>query len=179
VKALVETERLVLRRPREDDADAFAEYLADPEVMRFLGGETVPRENVPSVVARWLAAWEADGFGKLVVEARDTATVLGRVGINIFDTRGWRHSTQSEAGDHAQPELGWTFIRRHWGHGYATEAALAVRAWARRELGIGRLISLISADNARSQRVAERLGAVPGDTVSLADGGPHVAWVHP
>jgi RimJ/RimL family protein N-acetyltransferase len=54
-----------------------------------------------------------------------------------------------------------------------------VRAWARRELGIGRLISLISADNARSQRVAERLGAVPGDTVSLADGGPHVAWVHP
>jgi RimJ/RimL family protein N-acetyltransferase len=178
VTPLLETERLVLRRPREDDADAFAEYLADPEVMRFLGGETVPREDVPSVLARWIAAWDADGFGKLVVEARATAAVLGRVGITIFDVRDWTHSTRRDAGEHGQPELGWTFLRRHWGHGYATEAALAAREWARRELGIGRLISLISAENARSTRVAERLGAVPGETVSLPDG-PHVAWVHP
>jgi RimJ/RimL family protein N-acetyltransferase len=146
--------------------------------MRFLGGETVPREDVPAVLARWLAAWEADGCGKLVVEARD-GSVLGRVGINVFDTRDWTHSTLRDAGEHGQPELGWTFMRRHWGYGYATEAALAARGWARGEHGIGRLVSLISSDNPRSQGVAERLGAVPGETVSLADGGPHVAWVHP
>jgi RimJ/RimL family protein N-acetyltransferase len=179
VTVRLETERLLLREPREEDADAFAEYLADAEVMRFLGGSTVPREHVPAVVASWIAAWETDGFGKLVVEARDGSSVLGRVGINVFDTRDWTRSTLRESGEHGQPELGWTFMRRHWGHGYATEAARAVRDWVRRELAVERLVSLIAPDNPRSQRVAERLGAHPGETVSLPDGGPHVAWVHP
>jgi RimJ/RimL family protein N-acetyltransferase len=88
-------------------------------------------------------------------------------------------STFAEAGNHAQPELGWALVRACWGNGYATEAARAVREWSRRERGIGRLISLIAPGNVRSQRVAERLGAQPGETVELFDSGPAVVWVHP
>jgi RimJ/RimL family protein N-acetyltransferase len=54
-----------------------------------------------------------------------------------------------------------------------------VRDWARDERGIGRLISLIAPGNVASRRVAERLGAVPAETVRLADSGPAVVWVHP
>ena len=57
--------------------------------------------------------------------------------------------TVAEAGEHAQPELGWTLSREHWGHGYATEGAYAVREWARDELGMGHLISLIHPDNVK------------------------------
>jgi len=89
------------------------------------------------------------------------------------------HTTRARAGENAQPELGWTLARRHWGNGYASEASLAVRDWARSERGIGRLISLINPVNTASQRVAERLGAHPEETVSLFDSGEAVVWVHP
>ena len=98
----------------------------------------------------------------------------------IFDTRGWTPSTWAKAGSHAQPELGWALIRAHWGHGYATEAAAAIRAWARESRSIDRLVSLISPDNVRSQRVAERLGAIPKETVTPADTKRKaVVWRHP
>jgi RimJ/RimL family protein N-acetyltransferase len=175
----LETPRLVLRMPRLDDADAFAEYLGDAEVMRFLGGETVPRENVPAVLQRWLSRWEANGVGPFALERREDGLVLGRAGIIVWDTREWRNSTFADAGDHAQPELGWALGRAHWGSGYATEAASAVRGWARSERGVGRLISLINPANARSARVAQRLGAEPEETITLSDSSRAVVWVHP
>ena len=55
-------------------------------------------------------------------------------------------------------ELGYTFDSAHWGHGYATEAAQCVFAYARDSLGLKRLISVIHGDNVRSLRVAERCG---------------------
>jgi RimJ/RimL family protein N-acetyltransferase len=175
----LETERLLLRLPRLEDAPGMSEYLADPEVMRFLGGTTVPPEDVPAVVQRWLDRWRESGVGPFVLERRTDRRVLGRVGLLIWDTRTWRPATFEEAGDHAQPELGWALGREHWGQGYATEAALAVRAWARHERKIGRLISLIAPGNAASQRVAERLGARPAQTVTLFDSGDAVVWEHP
>jgi RimJ/RimL family protein N-acetyltransferase len=97
----------------------------------------------------------------------------------IWVTRTWIHTSLSEAGPYVQPELGWGLVRAEWGNGYATEAARVVRDWARGERGIGRLISLIAPDNVASQRVAQRLGAPPAETVTLFDSGDAVVWVHP
>jgi RimJ/RimL family protein N-acetyltransferase len=169
----------VLRLPRLEDAPRLAELLSDPEVMRFLGGETVPPEDVPAVVRRWLDRWEQNDAGPFVLERRSDGRLLGRVGLLIWDTRTWQPATFAEAGDHAQPELGWALGRAHWGHGYATEAALAVRDWARRERRVDRLVSLIAPDNTASQRVARRLGALPTETVTLFDSGAAVVWEHP
>jgi RimJ/RimL family protein N-acetyltransferase len=72
------------------------------------------------------------------------------------------------AGSHAQPEPGWALIRAHWGFGYATEAAAAIRDWAYASRSIDLLVSLISPTNVRSQRVAKRLGATPTETVRPA-----------
>jgi len=168
----------VLRLPRLDDASDAAEYLWDPEVMRFLGGETVPREEAPGVIQKWLDRWEVNGLGHFVVERRKDGRFLGRVGINVWDTREWRHATPADAGEHGQPELGWTLARPYWGNGYATEAAAALRDWAREKQGIDCLISLIHPDNLRSQHVAERLGAKPTETVRLFDSSPAVVWLH-
>jgi RimJ/RimL family protein N-acetyltransferase len=86
----------------------------------------------------------------------------------IFDTRDWTPSTWTRAGSHAQPELGWALIQAHWGFGYATEAAAAIRDWAYESRSIDLLVSLISPSNVRSQRVAERLGATSTETVTPA-----------
>jgi ketosteroid isomerase-like protein len=68
----------------------------------------------------------------------------------------------------------------HWGHGYTTEAAATIREWAHECRSIDQLVSLISSDNVRSQRVAERLGAIPTETVTPVDSGRKtVVWKHP
>ena len=176
----IESERLVLRMPTLADADGVAEQLTDPEVMRWIGGgRTLTREEAPAAVQGWLDRWAANGFGHFAVERKEDGRFLGRVGLIVWDTRDWRHVTLAEAGVHAQIELGWAFAREHWGRGYATEAALAARDWARRECGVGRLISLIHEDNVRSQAVARRLGARPVGTVTILGSVPVVVWEHP
>jgi RimJ/RimL family protein N-acetyltransferase len=162
---MIETERLLLRRPTEADVESPPTWLADPEVMDWLGGLDPPTE----VVRRWVDDWERFPSGKLLVELKSDGALVGRVGANYYDSRTWQRSPAGE------PELGWALAREHWGHGYATEAALAVREWLRAP----RVISLITAANVRSQRVAERLGATPGETIELPGYGPHVVWEHP
>lgn len=180
VPPLLETERLVLRPPRASDATAAGELLADAEVMRFLGGETVPPDRWSAVVETWEQRWVENECGPFVIERRADRRLVGRAGILVWDTRTWTHGTFAAAGRHAQPELGWALARSQWGNGYATEAARAVRDWARRERELrGRLVSLIAPDNPRSQRVAARLGAVPAETVTLFDSGEAVVWEHP
>jgi RimJ/RimL family protein N-acetyltransferase len=162
---VIETERLLLRLPTEADVESPPAWLSDPEVMDWLGGV----EPAAEVVRRWVDDWERFPTSKFLVELKTDRALVGRVGTNYYDPQTWR---RSPAGD---PELGWALARDHWGHGYATEAALAVREW----LQAPRLISLIAAANVRSQHVAERLGAAPGETIELTGYGPHVVWEHP
>lgn len=125
-----------------------------------------------------LDGWRTDGIGPFVIEtAAGDPLVVGQAGLMIFDTRGWTPSSWSAAGSYAQPELGWALIRAHWGLGYATEAAAAILEWAYRRRSLDRLVSLITPDNARSQRVARRLGAVPAETITPVDSGrTAVVW---
>jgi RimJ/RimL family protein N-acetyltransferase len=177
---LIETERLMLRLPRLDDALAFTALYTDPVAMEFIGGVHPNAATDPEFpIRRWLERWEQNGIGTLVAERREDGTLVGRTGLLVWDVRTWTHTTFRRAGEFAQTELGWAFIREHWGHGYATEAALAVREWAHRERRIRRLVSVIAPDNERSERLARRLGATPGETVTLFDNGPHVVWEHP
>jgi len=178
----LDTERLRLRTPTPGDAEALYDLFRDPDVMHGLGKEPVSApEHARAIIEGWIAAWRTDSLGPFIIEAAAAnGRVFGEAGLMIFDTRGWTPSTWAKAGSHAQPELGWALIRAHWGHGYATEAAAAIRDWAHEFRSIEQLVSLISSDNVRSQRVAERLGAVPTDTVIPVDSGRKtVVWKHP
>ena len=175
------TERLCLRVPASQDAEDLYDLFADAEVMQGLGKEPVSAvEEVQAVIEGMIGGWRTDGLGAFVLETAATdRQVVGQAGLMIFDTRDWTPSTWTNAGSHAQPELGWALTRTHWGHGYATEAAAAIRNWAYERPNIDRLVSLISPDNVRSQRVAERLGAIPTETVTPADSRrTTVVWRH-
>jgi RimJ/RimL family protein N-acetyltransferase len=176
------TERLCLRGPTREDAVPLYALFSDAKIMRALGKEPVlaPAEGQP-LIESGIRSWRADGLGPFIIETGGpNPQVVGQAGLMIFDTRDWTSSTWANAGSHAQPELGWALVRAHWGRGYATEAAAAIRRWAYERPAIERLVSLISTDNARSQRVAERLGATPTDTVIIRDSGEvTVVWEHP
>ena len=149
VKETLETERLVLRLFRESDTDAYAEMVADPEVMRFLGGgKPVPRAEAWRNMAMMLGHWQLRGYGMWAVEEKSSGELVGRVGC--WRPEGWPGL-----------EVGWTLRRRFWGRGYATEAARASLAYAFDVLEQTRVISLIAPENVNSIRVAERLGEKP------------------
>jgi [ribosomal protein S5]-alanine N-acetyltransferase len=154
----IETERLVLRRPRLSDAAALHAAYGDPEVMKFIGdGKTMTLAKTKAWIEKALARWKADGFGHFVIEK--DRKVIGRAGFLVWDPDEWKTGTLAELGDHAAIELGWMLAREHWGNGYATEAAIALRNYGFKDLKFERLISLIMHGNDASVKVAERLGA--------------------
>jgi RimJ/RimL family protein N-acetyltransferase len=157
---MIETERLLLRPPEEGDVEAVYRFVADPEVMRWIGedGRTGTYADAAERIERYRRAWELDGFGPFMVVPKGSGEAIGRVGILAWDPRTWEHGTRRELGNTAELELGWTLERVAWGRGFATEAATAIGEWAFRELQPSRLISLIRPDNVRSLRVAQKLG---------------------
>lgn len=164
----LETERLILRPVEARDVDAFAPYLADPEVVRFIGGEPMSRREVEERIALWRDRFSRDGFGHFALVRREDGCIVGRCGLLVWTVPGWEITTRAEVTGEYEIEVGWMLGRAHWGHGYATEAARAVCGLAFGELGLERLISLIADANIASAAVAKRLGmTVEGATRML------------
>ena len=157
------TERLALRAFRASDLDAFAAMQANAEVRRFLGsGNLLSRAETWGLMERVLGQWRLRGYGMFAIEA--DGRCAGWAGI--LHPLEW-----------PEPELGYALDQPFWGRGLATEAARAARDWAFATHGFARLASFIRPDNARSIRVAEKLGAVREGSVELR-GSPADWWVH-
>jgi RimJ/RimL family protein N-acetyltransferase len=154
------TDRLILRAPVPEDADALAPMYADPEVMRYVGdGRTLSRAETERSVRRMIERWEADGFGLFTTVRKDDGAVIGRVGLLVWNTETWEPTTRAaHANGPTEVEVGYTLGRDFWGQGYATEAAGAARDYALGELGAKRLIALIIHGNTASENVARKLG---------------------
>ena len=155
----LETERLILRAPTPEDAKALAPMYADPEVMRYVGdGRTLTRADTELSVRRMIERWNEDGFGLYTTLRQDDGTVIGRVGILIWNSETWEPTTRAQASGPTEVEVGYTLGRDFWGQGYATEAAGAVRDFALNGLGAARVIALIIHGNTASENVARKLG---------------------
>lgn len=154
----LETDRLRLRPFRNSDHDAYAGICADPEVMRYIGtGVTLGRHDAWRSMANILGHWSLLGYGMFAIEVKATGALAGRAGF--LDPPGWPGF-----------ELGWLLGRDHWGKGYASEAARACLDHAFGPLGRDHVISLIRPENARSIRVAEKLGERFAGEIELLGG---------
>ena len=149
----VETERLLLRRWRDEDLEPYARMCADPEVMRFIGdGSTLTREGSDRQISRFLRHWDERGFGLWALEEKESGTFIGFAGL--------AHQEDWTKGEH-KTEVGWRLDRAFWGRGLATEAARASVAYGLETLGLERIISIIQPENRASRRVAEKAGLGP------------------
>ncbi|WP_214410333.1 GNAT family N-acetyltransferase [Sphaerisporangium fuscum] len=145
---MLQTERLILRRWREDDKEPFAEMNADPEVMEHFPS-TLTREESDAMVGRIMAGIEEHGYGLWAVEVKETGRFVGFTGI-VWQT--------FEAHFTPAVEVGWRLRRDAWGHGYATEAATAALDHGFGPAGLTDIVSMTARSNVRSQAVMRRLG---------------------
>jgi RimJ/RimL family protein N-acetyltransferase len=64
-------------------------------------------------------------------------------------------------------DVGFAFLPRYWGKGYAYEAGAAVMAYGKDALGLSRIVAIVSPDNASSIKVLEKLGLAFERTITL------------
>jgi ribosomal-protein-alanine N-acetyltransferase len=141
----IETERLVLRRPRPEDAEAiFERYASDIEATRLL---SFPRHESIAATRTFLewseAEWSRWPAGPYLVESRESGRLVGSTGLS-FETP-------------QRAATGYVLARDAWGRGYATEALRQVVTTAR-ECGVRRLYALSHPENRASLRVLEKAG---------------------
>jgi RimJ/RimL family protein N-acetyltransferase len=142
----LETERLILRPTRAEDFDAWADFAADPESMRFLGGPQ-PRAVAWRAFIAMAGSWSLYGFGMFSVIEKASGRWLGRLGP--WRPEGWPGN-----------EIGWGMVRDVEGRGFALEGARAAIDWAFDALGWEQIIHCIDDGNDRSIALAKRLGSV-------------------
>jgi RimJ/RimL family protein N-acetyltransferase len=159
------TPRLVLRAFRAADHDAYAAMEAREPVRRYRGGNTYDRAQAWSAMQMLLGQWALRGYGVFAAERAADGQFVGFAGI-------------LHPPDWPEPELAYSLDEPFWGQGLATEAAAAARDWAFATHRFPRLVSFIMPENAPSQRVATRLGAVRHDRLLLR-GIVADRWVHP
>jgi RimJ/RimL family protein N-acetyltransferase len=145
------TERLRLRSFRESDLEFQAAALADPEVVRHLGGAPFAREDSWRRMLAGPGLWAMLGYGYWAVERLQDGLYLGQVGFADFK----RDITPSLEG---LPEMGWIFAPHGQGQGYAAEAVAAALAWADQSLAHEQIVAIIAPENTPSIRLALKAG---------------------
>ncbi len=142
------TERLLLRRWRDEDRLPFSKINADPRVMEFMPTRLSPEES-DALIARIEDHFNANGFGPFAIELFESRSLIGFVGLFIpsFDA-------------HFMPavEIGWRLAADQWGRGLACEGARAALRQGFETLGIDQVVSFTVPANLRSRRVMEKIG---------------------
>lgn len=155
---VLETERLVLRHFRPEDAAFILELLNEPGWKRFIGDRGVnnlddARKYIETVP---IASYARHGFGLYAVESKDDDTLVGMCGLIKRDTL-------------EDVDIGFALLSRFEGRGFAQEAVNATIAYARDRLGLRRIVAITTGDNDRSGRVLERAGMSYERMVFLTD----------
>ncbi|MFD9436175.1 GNAT family N-acetyltransferase [Streptomyces sp. NPDC060002] len=145
--APIRTERLVLRGSGARDRAAFIELFASPEVGAYIGGPR-PRDELERAVP------EVPGRrpGLFVVEA--DGAMIGTIELNRRDAEH-RSQVRPDAGE---AELGYLFLPKAWGRGYAAEACAAALGWFADALPGAPVVLCTQTANDRSMRLAAKLG---------------------
>ena len=143
----IETARLRLREITPGDADFVLELMNEPGYLENIGdrGVRTPDDAGRYIAERFLACYATDGWGLWCVER-----------LAHGERPGVRGPLRREALEH--PDIGFAFLARHGGRGFATEAARAVLGFARDTLALPRLFGLVAPWNERSMRLLGQLG---------------------
>lgn len=163
IAPMIETPRLALRPLSLEDAGFILELLNDADFLRYIGDKGVrTRQDAEGYIRSGPMDSHARlGFGLDCVELQGGSEPIGLCGLL---KREWLEHV----------DLGFAFLPRFRGHGYAVEAGAAVLAWARQHVAPRRVLAITTPDNAASIAVLGKLGfraegrvQPPGEDIDL------------
>ncbi|WP_433217596.1 GNAT family N-acetyltransferase [Microtetraspora malaysiensis] len=122
-------------------------------------GPLLTPEQAAASMRRFQADLDRNGFSFWAVEVRDTGEFIGFSGLDLVD----------EGMPFTGVEAGWRLSRSAWGHGYATESALAVLRYGFDKLRLTEILAVTTRTNLRSQAVMRRIGMTTDPTEDFDD----------
>ena len=160
---VLETERLVVRRLTEDDAEFMLGLLNEPSFHQYIGDRGVRTVEEARAYLRHgaIASYERFGFGLWLVTRKEDDAAIGICGLLKRDTL-------------PDVDIGFAFRPAYWSLGYAEESAAAVLKHGKTTFALSRVVAIVQADNASSIRLLQKLGfrferiiEWPGGTVEI------------
>lgn len=151
MKIFIETQRLILRELAQADDEAMFELDADPEVQTFLGNRPIQhisqaREQISFIRKQY----RSNGIGRWAVIEKETGAFAGWSGLKLIT-----EPVNTQTGFY---DLGYRFIKRYWGKGYATETAIAALAYGFGNLDLPEIYGMADVNHAASRAVLEKAG---------------------
>lgn len=145
---IIETERLILRKLRVEDAEDLFRIYSNPETIKFMGkGSSSVDETRDSIQKHIENYYDTYGFGLWATVLKEQNRLIGRCGLLFQEIEGKK-----------EPELAYLLDVNYWGKGLATEAARSIIKLGVEEYKFNRIIAVINSQNTASIRVAEKLG---------------------
>ncbi|MDF3054985.1 MAG: hypothetical protein K0Q74_892 [Gammaproteobacteria bacterium] len=145
---IIETERLILRTWKKEDAQSYFQINQDPKVIEFLPGP-LTMEEVRDFILAMNDRNSKYGYGLWAVELKKTGEFIGFIGLEYKDWES--HFTPAV-------EVGWRLGSQYWGKGYATEGARAALDYGFKKCGLKEIVSVTVPANIRSIRVIQKIG---------------------
>jgi RimJ/RimL family protein N-acetyltransferase len=144
---VIDTGRLVLRKFTLDDLEAYFELCSRPEIIRYAQNTPVASLDEARAMMHTVTFhdYAKHGYGRFACVWKETGEVIGFSGLKYVP-------------EISDTELGYRFMPEYWGRGLATEAGRASIEFARRDLGLQRLVALVHPDNVASAGVVTKLG---------------------
>ncbi len=144
MRFLFETPRLLLRPFLPEDAPGLLELNNDPEVQRFTGDPPFPSLEAARRFVLEYPEYRRTGYGRWAVLQKTDGAFLGWCGLKLNEEE--------------EVDLGFRFLRRYRGRGYATEAAAACLDYGFRTLNLPEIVGRAMTENVASIRVLEKIG---------------------
>ncbi|MEK7255175.1 MAG: GNAT family N-acetyltransferase [Bacteroidota bacterium] len=142
---ILATPRLLLRELTPADATSFFELNNDPEVIKFTGDPPFSSRESARIFLENYDQYACYGYGRWAVILKETGEFLGWCGLKFSPEMG-------------ETDIGFRFFRKHWGKGFATEAAAACLDFGFEKLGLEKIVGRAMKENLASVRVLEKIG---------------------
>ena len=146
----LESERLRFRELQASDADSMCALYSDSKVLRYVGEKPLKHvDQVREIIEGIRRQYQDFGVGRLAILLKSTNEFIGWAGLKYIAEINGRK-------DHY--DLGYRFLRRHWGKGYGTESAKAFVAFGFNELQLARMSGYADVAHPASINILEKCG---------------------
>ncbi|MDE0534928.1 MULTISPECIES: GNAT family N-acetyltransferase [unclassified Tenacibaculum] len=144
---IFETKRLLVRKLKHSDLEAFYELESNPKVLQYATGEPKNLEESKEDLEQLIKRYDdpTNDFWIYAVENEQNEDFIGTIAL-IKDEEG-------------NDEIGYRFIERFWGNGFATELCEGLIQYCK-SIGMKKLIGCVVDENVASAKILQRFNFV-------------------
>lgn len=144
---ILETERLVLREIKNEDADAIFSCFSNEQVMKYYGSDAFQTiEQAKDLIELFAKNYLEKRTIRWGIEVKDSNELIGTIGYHAW------------ASKHRKAEIGYEIHPTYWRKGYVSEAIQKIIEYGFKEMDLTRIGAIIYLENDGSYKLLEKLG---------------------